>query len=49
LSDDVKKWGIITWSAQIYIFSWISIIIILAILAIIIKFFRPRKKIIVKA
>lgn len=49
LSDDVKKWGMITWSAQIYLFSWISLIIILAILAIIIKFFRPRKKIIVTA
>jgi hypothetical protein len=47
LSDDAKKWGTIVWSAQVYLFSWISLIIILAILAIIIKFFRPRKRIIV--
>jgi hypothetical protein len=49
LSDDIKNWGILIWSAQIYLFSWISLIIILAILAIIIKFFRPRKTKIVTA
>ena len=49
LNDNVKKWGTLTWSAQIYLFSRISLIIIFAILAIIIKFFRPRKKIIVQA
>lgn len=49
LEDNLKKWGTITWSAQIYIFSWISLIIILAILGIIVKFFWPRKKIVVQA
>lgn len=44
LSDDVKKGGTIVWSAQIYMFSWITLAIILIALAIIIKLFWPKKK-----
>jgi len=49
LGETIKKWATIVGSAQIYIFSWITLAIIIVILAIIIKLFWPRKKIIVRA
>lgn len=49
LSDDVKKWGTINEKAQIYIFSWATLILAIVILLILIKLFMPRKKIIVNA
>lgn len=49
LDESIKKWKTLTWSAQIYIFSWISVIIILLVIAIILKLFRPRKRQVVAA
>lgn len=47
LSDDVKKWGTISDKAQIYVFSWATLIIFIVVILILIKLFMPRKKIIV--
>lgn len=49
LDENMKKWWTITGSAQIYIFSWITLAIIVFLIAIIAKLFWPRKRIVVKA
>ena len=44
ITEEAKKWGIVTGSAKVYLFSWISIGILVVLLAIILKLVRPRRK-----
>jgi len=48
IDETIKQWWTLMEQAQIYIFSWITFGIIVFILAIIVKLFWPRKRIIVK-
>lgn len=49
LSDVVKQWGTINEKAQIYVFSWVTLIIAIIVLLIVVKLCMPRKKIIINA
>lgn len=49
ITEEAKKWGIVTGSAKVYLFSWISIGIVIVLLAIIVKLVRPRRKKVVVA
>lgn len=48
LDEEITKWWVLRDTAQIYIFSWITLIIIMVLLLVLIKIFMPRKKIIIK-
>lgn len=49
LTEEAKKWLVVTGSAKVYLFSRISIGILVVLLAIIVKLVRPRRKKVVVA
>jgi hypothetical protein len=43
LKDELKQWSIVTEKATIYMFSWITLFIVVFILFVLIKLILPRK------